>query len=115
MTPRRIDDEYTFSYIVQREAWYHTGPHSVRDLPAVSIMASADGGGVKWEFDVEEHDICGGSLRLRVFADAFDAFTDVPGFFAGMAANPPKTLTALVFLLDHMGAQDITERTRRAA
>jgi hypothetical protein len=112
--PRRIDDHCTFAYIVLKEAWYRSAVAD--ELPSVQISADADGGGVKWEFDVQEH-VLGGTpyLRLRIFGDAFQALADVPEFFEALHREVPTDLGQLRRLLDRLGAKDITKRAEGCA
>lgn len=103
-----LPDDCELTYVVPAEAWYRDVV--VRDQPSVSIVAAARGGGCAWEFDVEEHDLNGPSLRLRMFDDSWDAFDQVPEFFAALREQYPRTLTGLRQLLDGIGARDATER-----
>lgn len=114
MTPRRIDDDCTFSYVNDSESWYSKVEGVPLGNPGVYVSARRDSGGSKWEFFARVAGF-GRGISLTIYDDAFTAFTDIPGFFAGLSANPPETLAALVFLLDHMGAQDVTERVEPRA
>jgi hypothetical protein len=106
---RRIDDDCTLTYAVAKEAWYASSLDG--ELPAVFVMAAADGGGVKWEFDVQEYHLGGrDNLRLRIFDDALAAFEDIPEFFTALRERKPQTLTDLRALLDSLGAVDATQR-----
>lgn len=108
---RRIDEDCTFTYVVSKEAWYASA--LIDELPSLNISAESDGGGVKWEFNVQEHQLGGKPcLRLRVFDDAFEAFNDIPEFFTALHQERPTTLDGLRALLAKLGAVDRTERSR---
>lgn len=108
-----LPEDTHLAYIVSHEAWYARTP-GVIDHPEINVMASAkgSGGGVAWEFMVEEVDLGRGepAIRVKVFDDAFAAFAQIPEFFAAIAETPPQTLKAVRAALDAMGAVDETER-----
>jgi hypothetical protein len=90
-----------------RGAWYASG---VREQ-MIGISASAGpGSGGAWGFEVAEVDLGehGTALQVRVFEDAFDAFTQVPEFFSELALVPDLTLDGVIFLLRELGAADET-------
>ena len=112
-----IPPDTRFAYAVTHEAWYCTAIRT-HDRQSVLIQAAADGGGVAWEFIVEQVEHfqidnlgCGPALRLKMFDDAWDAFVQVPEFFSALQAKRPQHLTALREILDEIGAVDITART----
>jgi hypothetical protein len=110
MSPRRIDEDCTLTYVVQRETWYASSWSA--EKPAISVVAGADGGGCKWEFVVEQHSLSGDVLRLQMFGDALDAFADIPEFFTALRDQKPSSLAELRVLLEGIGAKDATERVR---
>lgn len=100
------------AYTDWREAWYN----DPREKPQVGVAASAEGagGGVVWEFFIEEHDFGGAhgkAIRLGVFDDAFAAFAQIPEFFAALGAGDVTTLDEVIGLLCRIGAADETART----
>lgn len=102
-----MPDGCFFAYVISKEAWYA----DVVRAPEVNVSASAEDGGVAWEFSVEEVDLGSHTaIRVKVFDDAFAAFEQVPGFFAALAAEKPLTLAEIVGILDRLGARDTTER-----
>jgi len=106
-----VPDDCRFAYIVNQEAWYSK---VLTDEPKeIMVMAAADDGGVAWEFGVEER-VLGGEtvVQLHPFNDAFDAFAQIPDFFAALAEEKPSTLDGVRGILDRLGAVDRTERTR---
>lgn len=94
------------AYVVTHEAWYY------RDgKPSVTVMAAAGGGGVAWEFAVEEFRFRGEpATQVQVFEDAYAAFAQLPEFFGALAAGEGTTLADVIKLLDLLGAVDKTER-----
>ena len=106
----QLPEDSRLAYIVSHEAWY---ARSMPDgQPEMSVMAAADGGGVAWEFTVEEVELGPPrpALRIKVFDDAFAAFTQIPEFFAALATGDYTTLDAVRSLLDGLGAADDTDR-----
>lgn len=105
-----LPEDTHLAYTVTHEAWY------ARSLPddrrEINITASAPGGGVAWEFTVEEVDLGshGPAIRVKVFDDAFAAFAQIPQFFANLAGGKVKTLDEVRDVLRLMGAVDETER-----
>ncbi|WP_306365371.1 hypothetical protein [Nocardia sp. CC227C] len=108
-----LADDATLTYTLRHEAWYAPAlKQNGSDMPdAVYVHSSAQGGGVHWEFSIED-----GRLNtrrttvLRMFDDAYRAFTEVPEFFAALAAEQPTHLTDVVAILDRIGAVDDTAR-----
>lgn len=101
------------AYIVWRESWWY-GKDGTSEPPSVMISASAkgEGGGVAWEFPIEELELGGKPVtRAKIFYDAYEAFTQVPELFAALADGGGTTLAAVIQLLDMLGAVDETERT----
>lgn len=110
-----LPDGYSLTYFVHHEAWYAHVPGAPRTEPHLVVCGgSADDSGA-WEFRVSEHGINGGTVKVSVFADAFAAFRQIPEFFAALATQSPRTLSAVCALLDSLGARDITARTERGA
>lgn len=111
-----LPEDTHLAYIVSHEAWYAKGA-GIGDRREINISASAEGsgGGVAWEFSVEEVDLGQSrpvpALRVKVFDDAFAAFAQIPEFFATLAAQAPASLRDVTALLDYMGAVDETKRT----
>lgn len=110
-----LPEDTHLAYVVSHEAWYAQTP-GVIDHPEINISASAEGngGGVAWEFTVEEVDLGshGPAIRAKVFDDAFAAYTQLPEFFARLAGGI-TTLKQVQALLDDLGAVDETDRSRR--
>jgi hypothetical protein len=103
-----LPDDTHLAYIVSHEAWYYRGDGK----PSLSVSASANGGGVAWEFEIEEMELGGKPVtRVKVFDDAYAAFAQVPELFAALADGAGTTLTACRGLLDMLGAADETGRT----
>jgi hypothetical protein len=109
MSGNELPEDTHLTYVVSHEAWYAKQV----DRPQINVMASADGGGCAWEFTVEEVDLGshGPAIRVKVFDDAFAAFTQIPEFFDDLAADEIGTLDSVRALLDGMGAVDETKRT----
>jgi hypothetical protein len=104
-----LPDDTHLAYTDYREAWYGKGEKTLM----VAASAKGTGGGVAWEFEVKEHDFDnhGKPIRIGVFDDAFDAFTQIPEFFAVLAAKNTGTLDEVIGVLRSMGAVDETDRT----
>ena len=109
-----LPEDTHLAYSVFHEAWYASVPGNVRQ-PEIGVAASAEGsgGGVAWEFAVEEVDLSPTAIRVRVFDDAFAAFAEMPEFFAALAAEKITTLAQVRELLDRLGAVDETSREQR--
>lgn len=106
-TPTRtpFPDDCFFAYVISHEAWYA----NVVKGREINIQAASREGGVAWEFVAEEVDLGEKSaVRVCVFDDAFDAFTQIPEFFAALVERKPTTLREVA---DGLGAKDVTERT----
>lgn len=107
-----LPEDTHLAYTVSHEAWYARHPGIV-DQPQIMVAASAQGsgGGVGWEFSVSEHDFDRTRpISIRLFDDAFAAFTQIPEFFAAVAAEGTGTLDGVRALLDRLGAVDETDR-----
>lgn len=100
------------AYYVHHEARYAAVPGVPQSEPHPMVAAQSTGGGCAWEFKVSEHDIAGTTVKVSVFADAFEAFVQIPGFFAALVEQKPSTLAEVRALLDSLGARDVTARTR---
>lgn len=118
MTAAALDPDLYRAFIVNHEAWYHVAatrglPDHLR-LPSLQIQLASKGGGVKWEFEIEEHDhgSSGKALRACIFDDAWAAFHDVPDLFAVLSdlSEGGTTLADLPRVLRTLGFRDITER-----
>lgn len=110
-----LPEDCTLTYIISNEAWYT----QAAERAGLWVHASADGGGVAWEFGVEEFDLNGPTVQVKLFSDAFAAFTQIPEFFAALAElhdtehgnrAPNVTLGDVRRILDRLGATDRTER-----
>lgn len=107
---QRLPEGTRLAYIISHEAWYARYPDIVRN-PDINIMAAHKDGGVAWEFTVEEIELGGRPvIRVKVFDDAFAAFTQIPEFFTRLATGATTTLDDVRELLDCMGAADETKR-----
>ena len=111
MTSNALPEDTHLAYTVTHEAWY------ARSLPddrrEINIAASAGPGvGVAWDFTVEEVNLGshGPAIRVKIFDDAFAAFTQIPEFFAALASEGVADLRDVCAVLDGMGAVDETER-----
>lgn len=100
------------TYVVGREAYYADAVRSAYPEPYL-IVGTAEAGGSAWEFNVMEHDLSEGGVRLRLemYEDSFYAFREIPEFFDALAKRPPRTLGEVRAILDKMGARDATPRT----
>lgn len=111
-----LPEDTHLAYTVSHEAWYATTP-GVVDGPEIGIAASAEGtgGGVAWEFAVEEVDLGGHgkAIRLRIFDDAFAAYSQIPEFFTALGSEKIGSLDEVRDLLDRLGAVDETKRAQR--
>ena len=110
MSSNALPEDTHLAYVVTHEAWY---ANALPDrCPEINVMAAAEGGGVAWEFTVEEVDLgsSGPAIRVKVFDDAFAAFAQIPQFFAVLASEGVASLRDVRATLDGMGAADETER-----
>jgi hypothetical protein len=116
----RMPEGTHLAYTIYHEThWWRTlstlnGPSAVPNdgRPCIQVSASAkgQGGGVKWEFSIVEHDLDAGKpLRLEIFDEGWEAFTLMAPFFTRLA--DVDTLDGVRELLDELGAVDETERT----
>lgn len=107
-----LPDDTHLAYIVSHEAWYWDASRVPGENPHLNVSASAkgSGGGVAWEFEVEEVTLDKPTARIKIFEDAFAAFTQVPELFAALADGDGSTLAGVRNLLDMLGAVDETER-----
>lgn len=118
-TKEALPEGTHLAYTIYHEThWWRGLPSDARPSggrPTIQVAASARGagGGVAWEFAVVEYDISGPTLRLEMFADAFDAFRQIPEFFGRLPVC--ESLRDVRAVLHAMGAVDETERgTTRA-
>lgn len=94
-------------YTIIHEAWYR---HVTESIEIVVGRYDPDGG-CYWEFTVRKVGDIG--VRVDVFDDAWAAFTEIPEFFARLAAIGRRaTLDDVRGILDGLGSQDATQRTR---
>lgn len=108
------------SYVISHEAYYR----SVIDGREINVQREAltkDGhhDGVHWEFGFEWHDLPshGDAVQLKMFDDAWQAFSEIPELFAALArrhTGPDGTVSmppaAVAALLDEHGFTDTTPR-----
>ena len=110
-----LPEDTHLAYTVSHEAWYASTPGIVSG-PEIGIAASGEGsgGGVAWEFAVEEVDLGshGKVIRLRIFDDAFAAYSQIPEFFAALDSEKIGSLDEVRDLLDRLGAVDETKRVQ---
>jgi hypothetical protein len=100
----------SLTYTVMHEAWFKSVLDGERYL---MVHASARGGGCHWEFQVVEGEISPHpSTRVKIFDDAYAAFTQIPEFFAALTAEAPGTLDGVRAILDRLGAVDETQREK---
>ena len=105
----KLPEDTHLAYTVAHEAWYWRGGEN--HFVMVAASAKGSGGGVAWEFQIEEMEL-GGNLvtRVKVFDDAFAAFAQIPELFAALADGLAGTLVSVREVLDGLGAVDETER-----
>jgi hypothetical protein len=94
--------------------------HEIRlanSAPEISVSASmrGNGGGGRWEFGVKEFDLGGPCIRVHVYDESFAAFTELPEFFARLAAEEIDTIAGVLVLLNKLGAVDETPRVAPSA
>jgi hypothetical protein len=103
------EDDLYRAYVVPHEAWYSQHLPE-RDGPSISVELASREGGCAWEFEITGEGDLG--VRIKMFSDAWRAFTDVPELFPALAAlGPSATLADVRRLLDRQGWEDITRRT----
>jgi hypothetical protein len=80
---------------------------------SVNVHSTSHGGGVAWEFAIEEVEIEKGRMctRARIFDGAYPAFTQVPELFRVLARQRPHRIEDVVAILLGVGAMDTTTRT----
>lgn len=111
--------ESRLSYVISHEAHYKSVVKG-REINVQREALTEDGhhDGVHWEFGFEWHDFGsrGDAVQVKLFDDAWVAFSEIPEFFQalarrctseGMASMPPAAVAAL---LDEHGFTDITPR-----
>lgn len=110
--PMDLPEDCFLAYVVNHEAWYYEANRQIDTLDgrSLNVSASAHEGGCAWEFVVQERDIAGGTIRLQMFADSFEAFEQIPEFFAALTAEQPHSLDHVREILDRLGATDTTAR-----
>lgn len=74
------------------------------------VSATDRNGGCVWEFIVAEHVFHTGeaSTHVEIMNDAYQAFAQIPEFFAALAAEHPTTLPPVAQILARLGAVDLT-------
>ncbi len=110
-------EDYRYTYTVNAEAWYFADPRVPArrdDLRKMVVAREHVGGGVAWEFTVQEYDLGGPALQIRLFHDAWDAFADIPELFEELRSHSPRTLASLRTMLDELGFIDSTARNESA-
>jgi hypothetical protein len=108
-----LPDDCRLTYIITHETWYWPITPR-RQRRGIGIHATSSGGGVAWEFYVEERDLGHRipALELRMFDDAWMAFDQIPEFFAGLReVAEGGRLSDVREFLDRLGAVDETART----
>jgi len=108
-----IPKDCRLAYVVSHEAWYWDVSRSPGDKPHLNVQAAAYEGGVAWEFEVSEYHLGGKPCtHIEMFDDAYEAFAQIPEFFVLMREHQPGTLREVRGILDGLGAEDVTKRTR---
>lgn len=100
-------------YTLVHEAWYARAqsPSGTETGREIVVTAATAEDGCVWEFMITEHDLRGPALRVGVFDDAWDAFTQMPELFTALAELGPRvTLDQVVALLNRLGFTDRTPR-----
>jgi hypothetical protein len=108
-----LPEDTHLAYTVWHEAWYADASRIPGELPHLMVSASAkgSGGGVAWEFQVDEEELGREMVtRVKMFDDAYPALTQMPEFFAALAEQQPATLAEVRAILNGLGAVDETER-----
>lgn len=101
-------------HVLVRETWHHSLSAMKQDTDVLNISVGPEsGGGVFWEFTITQGDAGGAELRVKLFDDAWGAFTEIPEFFAGLAAlGRDASVEEVVDLLTSLGSVDATVRER---
>lgn len=105
----RLPEDCYLAYIVMHEAYWAPRTWIPNEKPTVMVQAASNGGGVGWEFAVEDYASIN-AVRLAMFSDSWAALTQIPEFFAALAAGEVSSLADARVLLDRLGAVDRTER-----
>lgn len=108
MTTLTTDAGYRLTYTIPHEAYYKSAFTDV----SIGVQKSANEGGVAWEFSIVQHGNVG--LRVEIFDDAWQAFTEIPEFFAELAKAGRTTLDGVREILDDLGFADRTQRVERS-
>lgn len=104
----------SLTYYLPHEAFYAAALAEAGlqdDAPFMFISAAYPNGSREWEFRIEQSTLAGGTVRLLMFAEAFEALHRIRPFFDLLVDQCPATLDAVRELLDSLGATDTTERT----
>jgi hypothetical protein len=99
------------TYTVTSEAWYANAVRSAGSTDSeIMVTLRAEGGGCYWEFAIRQvRDV---AVRVEVFSDAWEAFSERPDVFAALAElGEGSTLDDVKNALDGLGVRDATERT----
>jgi hypothetical protein len=114
--------ESRLSYVISHEAHYKSVIKGREiNVQREALTENGHHDGVHWEFHFQWHDFGdhGDAVQVKLFDDAWQAFTEVPELFAALSARhtgPEGTVSmppaAVAALLDEHGFTDITERER---
>lgn len=110
----RLPEDCYLAYIVMHEAYWAPRTWIPNEKPTVMVQAASNGGGVGWEFEVQDYASLN-AVRVGVFSDSWAAFAQIPEFFAALAAGEVSSLADVRALLDRLGAVDRTERSQVSA
>lgn len=99
-------------YSATRETWHHRHSTFPGDVNVLMVgLYGQTGGGCRWEFAIDEEDAGGRCLRVKIYDEAWAAFTEVPEFFAALAELGRGAMTEdVVPVLDRLGFRDMTAR-----
>lgn len=105
----RLPEDCFLAYFVMHEAYWAERTWTPGQKPTVMVQAAGGEGGCAWEFAVEDYASIN-AVRLAMFSDSWAALTQIPEFFAALAAGEVSSLADARTLLDRLGAVDRTER-----
>lgn len=100
-------DGYRYDYVVNKEAYYAS---VMKEPDSIQIHRSHVEGGCAWKFSMTRRNLGGGTLELKMFGDAWQAFGDAPELFEVLRKEQVRTLGELRTVLDALGFTDITQR-----
>jgi hypothetical protein len=107
-----LPEDCHFGYYLRHEAWYAP---TIGATPGITVGAYANDGGCAWEFEVEQHEFSDDhkAVRICMFGGAFEAYVQIPEFFAALVRHPGiSTFDQVRIILDQLGATDRTDRVR---